>query len=457
MMSLLVLGTLALAFNVQPVRASGTVHIRADGSIDPPTAPIYTADNITYTLTGNITADANGIAIERDNIVVDGAGYAVTGSRIGNGTTLTSISNVTVRNITTKNFINGIFLDSSSDNVLSGNNVTANYDDGIRLEYSSNNTLSGNNVTNNDDGIRLDTSSDNNVLSGNNVSANNYYGIFLDSSSNNTLSDNIVTDNNYGIYLHSFSDNFIFHNSFVGNAIQVWVAAIGSNNTWDDGFPSGGNYWSNYDGTDVSRGPYQNETGSDGIGDTPYVIDGNNRDKFPLMKPYPWAAHDVGVTSVATSKNVVGQGYNASINVMMFNYGDDTENVNATIYANQTAIGETHNAELTSGNFTVIRFTWNTTGFSKGNYTISARAEPVQGETDTSDNTLADGLITVTIPGDLDANLQVQRADLVILANAYGSRPGDLKWNPNADVNDNSVVDLLDLVLLANHYGQQYP
>ncbi|MGD0978211.1 MAG: hypothetical protein ABR962_03620 [Candidatus Bathyarchaeia archaeon] len=44
MMSLLVLATLALAFNVQPVRASGTVYIRANGSIDPPTAPIYTAD-----------------------------------------------------------------------------------------------------------------------------------------------------------------------------------------------------------------------------------------------------------------------------------------------------------------------------------------------------------------------------------------------------------------------------
>jgi hypothetical protein len=175
------------------------------------------------------------------------------------------------------------------------------------------------------------------------------------------------------------------------------------------------------------------------------------------MKSYPWAAHDVGVTSIATSKNIVGQGYNASINLMMFNYGDYTEDVNATIYANQTAIDETHSAQLTSRNFTVIRFTWNTTGLSKGNYTISARAEPVPGETDTSDNTLSDGLITVTIPGDLDPDLQVQRADLFILANAYGSRPGDLKWNPNADINGNSIADLLDLVILANHYGQHYP
>ncbi len=32
-------------------------------------------------------------------------------------------------------------------------------------------------------------------------------------------------------------------------------------------------------------GQYQNETGSDGIGDTPYVIDANNQDNHPLMRP----------------------------------------------------------------------------------------------------------------------------------------------------------------------------
>jgi len=48
LLSLLVMSMLALTFRVQPVGASGAIYIRADGSIDPPTAPIYTADNITY-------------------------------------------------------------------------------------------------------------------------------------------------------------------------------------------------------------------------------------------------------------------------------------------------------------------------------------------------------------------------------------------------------------------------
>jgi hypothetical protein len=57
-------------------------------------------------------------------------------------------------------------------------------------------------------------------------------------------------------------------------------------NTWDDGYPSGGNYWSDYAGVDLFSGPYQNQTGSDGIGDTPYFIRANNTDNYPLMNPY---------------------------------------------------------------------------------------------------------------------------------------------------------------------------
>jgi hypothetical protein len=55
---------------------------------------------------------------------------------------------------------------------------------------------------------------------------------------------------------------------------------------WDDDYPSGGNYWNDYNGTDTSSGPYQNETRSDGIGDNKYVIDGNNTDRYPLMAAF---------------------------------------------------------------------------------------------------------------------------------------------------------------------------
>jgi len=66
----------------------------------------------------------------------------------------------------------------------------------------------------------------------------------------------------------------------------VYFYTSGYANIWDDGYPSGGNYWSDYTGADLCNGPYQNETGSDGIGDSPYIIDENNTDSYPLMNPW---------------------------------------------------------------------------------------------------------------------------------------------------------------------------
>lgn len=91
------MGVLGLAFSVQRVQATGSVYIRADGSIDPPSANITSLDNVTYTFTGNINDE---IVMERDNIVVDGIGYTVqgTGSAGSRGIDLTGRSNVTIKN-----------------------------------------------------------------------------------------------------------------------------------------------------------------------------------------------------------------------------------------------------------------------------------------------------------------------------------------------------------------------
>jgi parallel beta-helix repeat protein len=253
---IILLVSLSSAIEVQSVKASGTIYIRADGSIDPPTAPISTIDNVTYTLTCNITADTDGIVIERDNIVVDGADYSVTGSGNGTGTTITDRSNVTLRNTTIKNF-----------------------DSGIVLSYSSSSTLSGNNV------------------------ANNWNGIWLYSSSNSTLSGNNVTANKgYGIRIYSSANNVFYHNNLINNTQHVYVVTSGNANSWDDGYPSGGNYWSDYNGTDANH---------DGIGDPPYVIDANNTDHYPLMGMFnsfnvtyytqPIVPHACNVTVISNS------------------------------------------------------------------------------------------------------------------------------------------------------------
>jgi hypothetical protein len=86
-----------------------------------------------------------------------------------------------------------------------------------------------------------------------------------------------------GISLYSISNNLICHNNFVGNTVQAQVIPLGYVNVWDAGYPSGGNYWSDYSGVDLNSGPYQNETGSDGIGDTNYTMGTGNDDRYPLM------------------------------------------------------------------------------------------------------------------------------------------------------------------------------
>jgi hypothetical protein len=121
----------------------------------------------------------------------------------------------------------------------------------------------------------------------------------------------------------------------------------------------------------------------------------------------PLGTHDVAVTNVSKLKTVVYQGYTCNISVTVENQGSFTETFNVTVYANDTAI-QTKTLTLTSGNSTTLTFTWDTSGFAKGNYTISAVADTVPGETDTADNNRTDGWILVAMVGDLGGGVPPQ-------------------------------------------------
>jgi len=125
----------------------------------------------------------------------------------------------------------------------------------------------------------------------------------------NTFSKNNIANNRVGIdLLGAPSNNIIAHNNFINNEQQV---ALEGSNIWDYGYPSGGNFWSNYMYTDLFSGFNQNELGSDGIGDVPVILDKNNIDRFPLMAPItPFDAgvwdgetYDVDVVSNSTATN----------------------------------------------------------------------------------------------------------------------------------------------------------
>lgn len=102
--------------------------------------------------------------------------------------------------------------------------------------------------------------------------------IQLHYSSYNNLSNNRIRNWLFGMALHSSDSNEIIHNSFIDNQYQI--QAQGYKNTWDSGYPSGGNYWSDHNPPDQNR---------DKIGDSPYFVDENNTDWYPLIYPYSFA------------------------------------------------------------------------------------------------------------------------------------------------------------------------
>jgi parallel beta-helix repeat protein len=346
--------------------SEGTFLIEADGSVEPRTMLIQRAGNL-YTLTGDINGS---IIVERNNIVIDGAGYTLRGkSWIGYGISVLDKNNVTIQKVTIRTFYAGIWFHSSSNNNISANNIIDNSWAGIRLGSSSNNIISGNNITNNFRGIFVDHFSEYNTVSGNeitnnsdgisfvsssnnsifgnhvankdegirleysnynsfahnnltkngymgigiyessynrifenNITANNDYGIriFLSSnssisrnyisankgngvnlykSSTNNITENRIANNGYGIRLENSSGNNFHHNNFMDNEQQILFITQGYANIWDDGYPSGGNYWSDYE----TRYSSARELDESGVWNSPYVIDKDNQDNYPLL------------------------------------------------------------------------------------------------------------------------------------------------------------------------------
>jgi parallel beta-helix repeat protein len=273
---LLILSVVFASFpQIGVVKAEGTIYIRADGTVEG-TDKIQREGNV-YTFTDNINGE---IVVEMDGIVVDGADYTLYGNGSGIGIELNSRTNVTIKNVEVRAFGEGIYLLDSQNNHLIENYIADN-GEGMYLHSSRNTRIIGNNLTNNWAGIYPWGSSNDNTITGNDIK-NSTYGIYLFYSTNNNINLNNIRDNTVGIYFVA-SNNTIYNNNFINNSKNVYDEDLSnpswflnpSINIWNNG--SEGNYWSDYNGTDIN---------GDGIGDTPYIIDENNKDNYPLMELY---------------------------------------------------------------------------------------------------------------------------------------------------------------------------
>lgn len=250
-----------------------------------------------------------------------------------------SLNNTIMNNNISDNDNHGTFLSYSSgnyiqDNILS-NNGKLGFGNGLHLHYSSYNTIQNNDILDNNlRGIFL-FFSDSNEMRYNRICSNSYDGIKITQSSDNEIWSNNISLNGYngnypGINLTlSTQNNRIFHNTIIDNADQ---ANDGTNNSnqWDDGYPNGGNYWSDYSGVDNNRSENQDVPGSDGIGDTPYMIDNNSLDNYPLMNKTRNIAPYLFALISPYNNSIIQRGTIIDLHILVLEYNDVNYSINGT-------------------------------------------------------------------------------------------------------------------------------
>jgi len=294
------------------------------------------------------------------------------------GTIVTiTADNVTIADFTIQNsgwgwYRNGIYVYRADNCKIEGNILLSNCQN-IRLNCSRDSQVLGNVVDGDGYGIRLISSS--NCTAAYNKISNCIGGVHLQNATSCTVTRNCFTQNSQGVRMYSpcthnkiientvsdntydgmieemppngtFFNNNIFHNSFINNTNPfIYKRALG--NIWDDGYPSGGNYWSRYNGTDLFSGSYQNETGSDGIGDKAYVI-GHLEDRYPLMKPYV-SVHNIDSNSTySTIQSAIDASETLDGHTFWINSGTYFENVH--IHKSLTLIGANQANTIIDGN-----------------------------------------------------------------------------------------------------------
>ena len=517
-LTLLLIGMLTLTFDIQPVKASRTIYIRADGSVDPDTAPISSVDNVTYTFTDNIY---DSIVVERSNIIVDGNGYTLQGSGSIYGFDLTNMSNVTIQNTNIKNFYDGVCLWMSSNNTVSRNNITNNGGYGVLLYSSSSNTVSGNNITNNY-GVYLTWSSNNNTVSGNNIT-NNTDGVYIDWAWDNTVSGNTITNNTNGIVLSSSSNNILRDNVMAnneynfgvwGSSLSEFVNDVDTSNTVD-GKPV--YYLINKRDMAVSldagyvalinctriivqelnltnnwQGVLLAYTTNSTITKTDITNNGNSihlyrslnnsisRNNITNNTNYgvylTWSSNNNTVSGNNITDNSRGIYLYRSSNHNTVSRNNITNNSYGVYLELWSSDNKFYHNNFIDNTFQVDSFNstnaWDNGYPSGGNYwsdytdvdLYSGPDQDVPGSdgiwdhpyTIDVDNTDRYPLVEpwTPIPGDVNGDGVVDASDLSDLSEAYGSEPGDGNWNPNCDFNNDYKIEALDLLDLGKNYGK---
>ncbi|NLF88164.1 hypothetical protein GX563_05000 [Candidatus Bathyarchaeota archaeon] len=236
-----------------------TIFIRPDGSVSPASAPLQHSGD-TYTLIANLY---DPILVQRSNITIDGAGYSLIGPLNENQKQTEQILGIGPNATITIPYIIGLDFDDTVSGVTVQNLNINWFSIGVYIR-TTNNTLTGNAVKDNIVGVLLSGSANNISM---NYISDNRQGLFFGFEQVNGSSFNIPAD------IDVSRNSFLFNEMQLSGCVCEVYNFTEARHTWDhDGR---GNYWSDYNGTDSN---------GDGIGDTAYIIDPLNYDRYPLIE-----------------------------------------------------------------------------------------------------------------------------------------------------------------------------
>lgn len=276
---------------------------------------LFGDENLTTVVDGSgtgsiVNVTANDVTIAFLKLQNSGYGW------YRHGVYVDTADNCTIRNNLFTNNCHTVKLNYSRNSRISDNRINGTMASptmyGIRVENSTNCIVTGNDVADCVGAIHLQNATHCEVRS-NRIHENSQGIRFYSPCTFNEVAKNIMFDNTYDGMVSTmpgnstFFSNRISHNNFINNTYPFIIEAAGF--SWDSGYPSGGNYWSRYNGTDTSRGPFQNETGNDGIGDVQYVISGTNVDRYPLVQE--WSTLPVHNIDEGTSYNQIQEALDA--------------------------------------------------------------------------------------------------------------------------------------------------